>query len=221
MSNRIKPVCYSLARDQHILKWFENTTSEISKQNRSKPTTDPSPNKTHTESDFIMNTTLKSSPLSSEAIIIDRNIQQLTVSTLIEMKESLEAARIRAEKKDEKKERSFGKLPPHRKQMILHASAPNPFTKATESPTEFYESLLTKKSAFKVKQLLDHEFSTTSVKCFRVSPDLAASIWIGDLISDNINPLNLSIWFCPERSHSDAKESELEKGLWIMDGKHG
>jgi hypothetical protein len=72
----------------------------------------------------------------------------------------------------------------------------------------------------KVKQLLDHELSTTSVKHFKVSPALAVSIWIGDLISDNINPSNLSVRFCLERSHNKAKERELEKGLWIMDGKH-
>lgn len=76
------------------------------------------------------------------------------------------------------------------------------------------------KSAFKVKQLIDHALSTNSMKCFKVSLALVASIWIGDLISDDLNPLNLSIWFCPERSHSDAKESELEKGLWNMDAKH-
>ncbi len=104
--------------------------------------------------------------------------------------------------------------------MILNASATYPFTEPAESPTEFYASLLSEKSAFKVKQLLDHELSTTSVKRFKVSPALAASIWIGDLISDDLNPSNLSIWFCPERSHNDTKESELEKGLWIMDGKH-
>jgi hypothetical protein len=136
------------------------------------------------------------------------------------MKGSLEAARIHAEKKDEKKERSFNKLPSRRQQMILNASATYPFTEPAESTTEFYASLLSEKSAFKVKQLLDHELSTTSVKRVKVSPALAAFIWIGDLISDDLNPSNLSIWFCPERLHNDAKESELERGLWIMDGKH-
>jgi hypothetical protein len=136
------------------------------------------------------------------------------------MKESLEAARLRAERKDEKKERGFHKLPTHRKLMILNASFQPPFTEATDTPTEFYETLLAEKSAFKVKQLVDHELSNTNVKRFKISPALAASLWIGDLISDEINPSNLSIWFCPERSHVDANESELERGLWIMDGKH-
>jgi hypothetical protein len=131
------------------------------------------------------------------------------------MKESLEAAHIRAEKKDEKKERSFSKLPPHQKQMILNASTTYPFNEPADSPTEFYASILTEKSAFKVKQLLDHELSTTSVKCFKVSPALAASIWIGDLISDDLTPSNLSIWFCPERSQNDMKESEKVYGLWM------
>jgi hypothetical protein len=70
------------------------------------------------------------------------------------MKGSLEAAHIRAEQKDEKKERN--------------ASATYPFTEPADSTTEFYASLLSEKSTFKVKQLLDHELSTTSVK--RKSP---------------------------------------------------
>jgi hypothetical protein len=104
--------------------------------------------------------------------------------------------------------------------MILNASAPSPFTESADHPTEFYESLLTEKSAFKVKQLFDHELCNSNVKQFKISPALAASIWIADLISDDLTPTDLSIWFCPERSHTDAKESELERGLWIMDGKH-
>ena len=53
----------------------------------------------------------------------------------------------------------------------------------------------------------------------QVLPALAASIWIGDLITNDLTPLNLNTWFCPERSHNYTKESELEKGLWIMDGR--
>jgi hypothetical protein len=131
-------------------------------------------------------------------MIFQQNIQQLTINTLIEMKESLEAARLRAEKKDEKKERGFHNVPPHHKQLILNASTPSPFTDPADSPTEFYETLLAEKSAFKVKQLLDHKLSNTNVKRFKVSPALAASIWIGDLISDELNSSNLCIWFFPE-----------------------
>ncbi len=47
-----------------------------------------------------------------------KNIQQLTINTPIEMKESCELAFLRAEWKDEKKEREFHKLPPTAKQMI-------------------------------------------------------------------------------------------------------
>jgi hypothetical protein len=49
------------------------------------------------------------------------------------------------------------------------------------------------------------------MKRFKVSLALAASICIGNLISDDRNPSNLSIWFCPERSHSNAKESKNQK----------
>ncbi len=150
----------------------------------------------------------------------EQSIRQLTVATLIEMKENHEASRLRAERKDEKKEQGFHKLPPHQKCMILNATASPPFTKPADHPSEFYELLLTEKFTFKVKQLIDHELCNTNIKRFKISPALASSIWIGDLITDDLTPTNLSIWFCSEHSHMDVKESELERGLWIMDGKH-
>jgi hypothetical protein len=66
-----------------------------------------------------------------------------------------------------------------------------------EHPTEFYESILPKKSAFKLQQLIDHELSNTNFETFQNLPSLADSIWIGD-ISDDLTPSNLSIWFCLE-----------------------
>ena len=49
-----------------------------------------------------------------KSISTENNIQQLTVSTLVETKESLKAPRLRAEQKDEKKESGFHNLPAHR-----------------------------------------------------------------------------------------------------------
>ncbi len=95
-----------------------------------------------------------------------QNIQQLTINILIEMKESLKAARL-WDKMNEKKYRRFHKLPPHRKQLILNAFASSPFTELADTLTKFYESILAKKSAFKVKQLIDHELSNTNVKRFK------------------------------------------------------
>jgi hypothetical protein len=103
--------------------------------------------------------------------------------------------------------------------FIKATSCPSsPFIEPAETPNEFYESLLAEKSA--LKQLIDHELSNTKVKRFNDSPALAASIWIGDLITDVLNLSNLRILFCPKNSHTNAKESELESGLWIMDGKN-
>jgi hypothetical protein len=96
------------------------------------------------------------------------------------MKESLKAPQLRAEQKDEKKERGFHKLPAHRKLMILNASSQPHFTEAAETPTMFYESYLVGKSAFKVKQLIIHELSNSNVKHSKISLALAASLWIGD-----------------------------------------
>jgi hypothetical protein len=110
----------------------------------------------------------------------------------------------------EKKYRRFHKLPPHRKQLILNAFASSPFTEPADTLTKFYESILAEKSVFKVKQLIDHELSNTNVKRFKVLPALAAPIWIRDLISNDLTPSNLSIWFCPKCTHMDKKESKLE-----------
>lgn len=64
------------------------------------------------------------------------------MNTLIEMKESLEAARLRVKQKDEQKEGTFQQLLIHRKQMILKALAPPPFLKAAKSPTSLDKSIL-------------------------------------------------------------------------------
>jgi hypothetical protein len=113
-SNRIKPVRYSLARNPEIIQWYASQKSELvsktsiltditsttdSHKNKIVTLQVPSPLQTSTPSKHIF--------LSST----DQNIQQLTISTLIEMKDSLKAARLRAERKDEKKERGFHKLP--------------------------------------------------------------------------------------------------------------
>jgi hypothetical protein len=58
--------------------------------------------------------------------------------------------------------------------MILNASAPPPFLEAAESPMAFYRNILSKKSAFKAKQLIDQKLSTSNVKRFKVFPALAA-----------------------------------------------
>jgi hypothetical protein len=104
--------------------------------------------------------------------------------------------------------------------MILNTSAQPPLLEPAENPTIFYELVLAEKSAFRAKQLRDHKLSISSVKRFKVSPALAASIWIRDLITDELTPSNLSIWFCPERTHTDYNESDFDRGLWIMDRKH-
>jgi hypothetical protein len=223
-ANRMKPVRYSLTRHPDILSWHESIRFKLHLLQKlplphldNKSSSPPMPTQIQTQP---IPTILPDSIQTQQQQQHNSSIQQLTVNTLIEMRESLEASRLHAERKDEQKERSFQKLPVPRRQMILNASSPPPFLEPAEAPTDFYESILKEKSAFKAKQLINHELSVAIVKRFKVSPALAASIWIGDLISDEINPSNLSIWLFPERSHTDAKDSELERGLWIMDSKH-
>ncbi len=52
--------------------------------------------------------------------------------------------------------------------MILNASAKPPFTKQAEHPTIFYNTIITETSAFKAKQLIDHEVSISGTKRFKV-----------------------------------------------------
>jgi len=227
--NRIKPIRFALSRRPDITLWFENmlkkqpkptiildtqkTTIEQQEQNIfSKSMTATSPNQNIPTSSLPIN----NFPDQSSTDVF----QSLTVNTLIELKNSLEYSRLKNEKNEEKKEPGFAKLPSHCQQMILNASAPSPYTDPATVPTEFFAAAPAEKSAFKAKLLIDHKLNSANVKRFKISPALAASIWIADLISDDITPSNLSIWFFPERSHTESKESNLEKGLWMLDGKH-
>lgn len=122
--NRTKPVCYSLAWSPEITQWFTPQTYYFPTKNLSSTTSLPS-KKTSKTSPPLMNywippkyTHPNIPQKEKKTISTENNIQQLTVSTLIETKESLEAPRLRAEQKDEKKERGFHKLPAHHKLMI-------------------------------------------------------------------------------------------------------
>ncbi len=149
-NNWIKPIHYSQGRHPDITSWHDSLHPKFISLSP-----DPHDNATLSKQHLpvIQHPIIQPSIQNTSPTSHDSSIQQLTVSTLIQLKESLEAFWLRAEKKDEQKERGFHKLPSHCKRMILNASSQPPFT--------------TKKSAFKVKQVIDHELKHKNVECFK------------------------------------------------------
>ncbi len=117
----------------------------------------------------------------------ENNIQQLIVNTLNEFEESLDAAQLKAEQKDEKKEWGFHKLPPHHKLLIprLHLPSPKLWNIRQNFMNPFYpRSLLSNYS-----NLLIMNWATLILKHFKISPALL--IPSGLEISQMISPLQI------------------------------
>jgi hypothetical protein len=90
--NRIKPVCYSIAHDSSIIHWYMDSSSKSSANTTSYNTTNKDVSTTKTLGTLFEPTTITSPRINTNVPAPNRSIQQLTVTTLIKMKESLEAA---------------------------------------------------------------------------------------------------------------------------------
>jgi hypothetical protein len=69
---------------------------------------------------------------------------------MLKLHESLDKTLTRSASEREEKEPGYSKLEPHKKQLILNASALPPFdsSASASAPTEFYTTFLKKKSQF-------------------------------------------------------------------------
>jgi hypothetical protein len=79
-------------------------------------------------------------------------------------------------KAQEDKEPGFARLEPYQKNMVLNASATPPFENPAPNPTEFYLSLMAKKSQFKAKEALLHRLNLDKIS-FNPSASFVANIW--------------------------------------------
>jgi hypothetical protein len=100
----------------------------------------------------------------------------------------------------EDKEPGFKRLESHRKELILNASAVSPFTEGASNPTEFYSSFLSKRSQFKAKDMLMHQFYSDKI-AFNPNASFVTNLWNCEffwILPDS--PSRVSIFIAPNQN---------------------
>jgi hypothetical protein len=136
---------------------------------------------------------------------------------MLKLHESLDKTLTRSASEREEKEPGYRKLEPHKKQLILNASALPPFDSSASAPTEFYTTFLKKKSQFKAKEMLLHQLSIDNIT-FNPNMNFVACLWNCEFIwilPDS--PSGISIFFCPEAKSLIASDLEKERNLALAD----
>jgi len=103
------------------------------------------------------------------------------------------------------------------KKKILNGSAIPPCDTAAQSPTNFYQSFLAKKTQFKAKDMLVHQLQTDKI-AFYPNSIFVANRWNCDfywILPDS--PSGISIFYCPESKSLNAYELEKERNLSSVD----
>ncbi len=135
------------------------------------------------------------------------------IHTMLKLHEMMDQNYLKQTLEKEEKEPGFNRLEPHRKNLILNASATPPFDTQASKPTDFYTTFLSKKSQFKAKEMMLHRFHLDKV-AFNPSSSFIANLWNSDffwILPDS--PSGVSIFFCPETKSLNAIELEKEKNF--------
>jgi len=106
----------------------------------------------------------------------------------------------------------WGSLEPHRKNLILNASAPCLFDTQASNPTEFYTAFLSK-----AKEMTSQKFHLNKV-AFNPSSSFIANLWNSDffwILPDC--PSGVSIFFCPVTKSLNASELEKKRNFAMAD----
>jgi len=133
------------------------------------------------------------------------------------MNEKIDISLLKSAQDKEEKEPGFARLEPHRKSLILNASATPPFDDKAPHPTEFYSTFLSKKSQFKAKDMLMHRLNMERV-AFNPSASFIAYPWNSDffwILPDS--PSGVSVFYCPETKSLNSYELEKECLLALAD----
>jgi hypothetical protein len=136
---------------------------------------------------------------------------------MLKISDTLDKNMTRSSQDRDDKEPGFARLEQHKKTMILNASAIPPFDTAATTPTDFYASLLSKKSQLKAKDILTHRFLIDKIS-FNPSASFTNCLWNGDffwILPDS--PSGISIFYCPESKSLNAYELEKERTLGLAD----
>jgi hypothetical protein len=200
---KIPPVHYSIVSNSAIDGWF----NKLDSVKCSVVTKNP---KQHNS--VILNSPDSENSASSPDPKISRK-DQYFIHTLLKIHDTMD--KNYKEKSD--KEPGFVRLEDHRKNLILNASALPPYNRKAQKATEFYTTLLAKKSQHKAKDLLVHQLHSEKI-AFNPSSTFVNNLWNCEffwLLLDS--PSVVSIFFCPETKATNAADIEKERLLALAD----
>ena len=199
---KIPPTLYSLASDSAVKSWFDNLPV-------AKLLTNPSKKRSFQRDSRDSE---DDSEVSSPENKISKKDHYL-INTMIKLHDTMD----KTSKIKEDKEPGFKRLESHRKKLILNASAVSPFTEGASNPTEFYSSFLSKRSQFKAKDMLMHQFYSDKI-AFNPNASFVTNLWNCEffwILPDS--PSGVSIFYCPESKSSNSYELEKERNLALAD----
>jgi hypothetical protein len=163
---------------------------------------------------------------SSSAIDDDDSVHHTTkiswkdehlINTMLKRHESVDNTTHRSNKEKEEKGPRFKRLEPHKKTLILIASALPPSNTQLDEPTDFYKSFLQKKTQFKAKELLVHCLNIDNVS-FHPTTSFVDCLWNSNFtwLTPDL-PSRISIFFCPELPSINSSDIEKDRNLALID----
>ncbi len=203
---KMPPVLYSLASSPEIRNWFSTLSLACLPVPRHGPKRNSSTDSSDSDSENIPSPNQKMS-----------RKDHYLIHTMLKLHETMDQNYLKQTLEKEEKEPGFNRLEPHRKNLILNASATPPFDTQASKPTDFYTTFLSKKSQFKAKEMMLHRFHLDKV-AFNPSSSFIANLWNSDffwVLPDS--PSGISIFFCPEMKSVNAIELEKEKNFALAD----
>ncbi len=139
------------------------------------------------------------------------------INTMLKLHESVDKSLLRTTSEREEKDPGFNRLEPHKKNLILNASATPPYETSLNEPTEFYTQFLSKKTQFKAKEMLLHRLSIDNI-AYNPNATFVSCLWNCEflwLLPDS--PSGISIFFCPESKSLNSSELERERNFALAD----
>jgi hypothetical protein len=131
------------------------------------------------------------------------------INTMLKIHESVDNNIHHSNKKKEEKEPGFNRIKPHKKNLILNASALPLYDSKIDEPTKVYKSFLQKKTQFKAKELLVHRLNINNIS-FHPTTSFVVCLWNSDFtwLTPDL-PSGISIFCCPEIYSINSLEIEI------------
>jgi hypothetical protein len=207
LKGKMPSIHYTIPTDTAITTWHAKLTMEHLKAPPTNFITTSNSLLEHQSSDDdTSNTNSSQMSLKNQHVIL----------ALQKISENLDQNAIRAREDSDRKEPGFKKLEPHRKNLILNASAPEPFDTAPDKPTAFYDDFLSRKTQFKARDILITRLNQDKIY-FRPSSAFAAYLYSADWIWEKPEtPTGISVFYCPESSSISTSYNDYEKALVML-----